>query len=277
MITTTGIPVATAIHNDPSQSLFPLATSSEVDMFTYRASFRLPGGTEGLLMRGSFTVTVLYGGHDPPVNALYMSAFIGFYYGKTILGRPVVQSIRIGSIIFYPKWYDIGGQPHDLYMVTPLFMVNDTIEDGQLTGGTLLIDSDAVSRYVIEFGGTIVIGGLAFVLGDGLEVPLAQDRVEIVLEKCFNDYDPRAASLHDTDNLTFTSDSSMLTVTANGAAIVPFVVILDTLIGFFLICTGCVLVLLMILHLTGRKKLPFGRMRTLFMHRSERPQGTAQM
>jgi hypothetical protein len=273
-IMTTGIPFAAATAKNTSQSLLPEATSYEVDAFTYRASLRLPDGTEGLLMRGSFTVTFLYEHHQPTVNELYMSVYIGFYYGKTMLGRSVVQSIKIASIAFYPKWYDSRGYPHDLYMVAPLFVLNDSIDDGQLTGGIFLMDGDAVSQYIMEFGGTVVIDKLAFVLGDGLEVPLAQDRVEIILEKYYNDYGPQAASLHDTDNLTFTSDSSMLTVTANGAAIVPYIVILDTLVGFFLICTGCVLVLLIILHLTGRMKLPFGRMRTLFMHGSERPQST---
>lgn len=266
VISVISIPVAAVADTCNVQPLFPKLQSFDIDEFTYRASFRLPDGTEGLLMRSSFAVTYLYQHNCPPVSQLYMSVQMAFYYGRTMMSRPVLQNVSVGSIAFYPKWHDAAGHLHDTYMVHPLFVLNDTIGDGQAIGRTLLMDSRAFSRYVIDFGGTLVIDRLVFVLGDGLEVPLTQGRAEIVLEKYYNDFDSRAASLNSIDNLTSLADTSMIAVVANGNTFIPFIVILDGAIALSLFGTAALLILLTTLHLTGRMKIPLGRVRTL-MHR----------
>jgi hypothetical protein len=260
------VPVAALTNTVKARPLSPEIQSSDVDGFAYRASFRLPGGLEGLLIRSSFAVTYLYQSQPPILSQLYMSVEMAFIYGKTILGRAVIQNISIGSIAYYPKWHDSSGHLHDMYMVNPLFAFNGSIADGQQAGGTLLMDSEAFSMYVIDLGGTLVIDRLVFILGDGQQVPLVQGKAEIVLEKYYNDFDPQAASLHATDNLTSTADSRMLTVFASGDAIIPLIVVLDYIIAFSLIGTAFLLIVFIVLHRTGRIRLPFGRVRTL-MHR----------
>jgi hypothetical protein len=155
-----------------------------------------------------------------------------------------------------------------MYMVSPLFAFNDSIADGQEAGGTLLMDSEAFSMYVIDFGGTLVVDRLVFILGDSQRVALVHGTAEIVLEKYYNDFDPRAASLYATDNLTSAADSKMLMVFASGDAIIPFIVVLDYIIAFSLIGAAFLLIVLIVLNRTGRIRLPFGRARIL-MHRPE--------
>ncbi len=266
VITVAIVPVAASTNTTTARPLSPEIQSYDVDGFVYRASFRLPGGLEGLLIRSSFAVTYLYQSQPPILSQLYMSVEMAFIYGKTILGRAVIQNISIESVAYYPKWHDSSGHLHDMYMINPLFAFNGSIADGQEAGGTLLMDSEAFSMYVIDFGGTLVIDRLVFILGDGQQIPLVQGKAEIVLEKYYNDFGPQAASLHATDNLTSTADSRMLTVFASGNPIIPLIVVLDYIISFSLMGTAFLLIVLIVLHRTGRIRLPFGRVRTL-MHR----------
>ncbi len=255
-------PNFTAAVADTGQSPSPAVETFEIDVFTYRVSIRLPDGTEGLLVRGKFTVIYLYEHHQPTVTEHYMSVSVGFYYGETVLGRAVLQNVTCNSIAFYPKWHDSTGRLHDLYMTTHLFMFNDSIRNGQFVGEMLLMDPESASRYISDFGGTLVINGLTFVLSDGTEVVVTEGTIEIVLEKFYNDYAPAPAILGGSSNLTYSADSSMMIVAASGSASVPFIVLLDSLIVVAIVGTAGTLLILITLHLTGHVRLPFGRVRS---------------
>lgn len=269
----TNAPNLTAAVTDTGQSPSPAAQTFEIDAFTYRVSIRLPDGTEGLLVRGRFTVIYLYEHHQPTVTEHYMSVSVGFYYGETVLGRAVLQNITCNSIAFYPKWHDSTGRLHDLYMTTHLFVLNDSIRNGQLVGEMLLMDPESASRYISDFGGTLVINGLTFVLSDGTEVVVTEGTIEIVLEKFYNDYAPAPAVLGGSSNLTYSVDSAMMTVVAGGSASVPFIVVLDTFIAVAIAGTACALMILIILHLTGHMRLPFGKVRTRLLRQTSLRKG----
>jgi len=253
---------------DTGQSPSPAVTTFEIDVFTYRVSIRLPDGTEGLLVRGRFTVIYLYEHHQPTVTEHYMSVSMGFYYGETVLGRAVLQNVTCNSIAFYPKWHDSTGRFHNLYMTTHMFMLNDSVRNGQLVGEMLLMDPESASRYISDFGGTLVISGLTFVLTDGTEVVVTEGTIEIVLEKLYNDYAPTPAVLEGSSNLTYSADTSMMIVFSSGSASVPFIVLLDSLIAAAIVGAACTLLILIALHLTGHIRLPFGKVRTRILRQT---------
>ena len=256
------VPNFTAAVAETGQSPSPAVETFEIDAFTYRVSIRLPDGTEGLLVRARFIVTYLYEHHQPTVTEHYMSASVGFYYGETVLGRAVLQNITCNSIAFYPKWHDSTGRLRDLYMTTHMFMLNDSVRNGQLVGEMLLMDPESASRYISDFGGTLVINGLTFVLSDGTEVVVTEGTIEIALEKSYNDYAPAPAVLGGSSNLTYSADRSMMIVVSSGSASTPFIVVLDSFIAVAVAGAAGTLLILMVLHLTGHIRLPFGKFKT---------------
>jgi hypothetical protein len=245
----------------------PGAALFEVDSFTYRASFRLADGTEAFLIRSSYRATYLYQHHQPSVNQHYMSASVGFYFGKTMIGRSIVQSVTFDEIAFYPFWTDSAGIDHDLLFDEALFSVHDNVTDGMLVGGMLLIDDEAISQYLPMIGGTYVFTGLEVLLDDGATMTVGDGSFQIQVQKYSNEYIPRAAVLEDSDNVSYESDSRYITLTS--AASTPLIVFLDLVIGSTLLGTGTVLLALVVLHMKGKIVLPLDRVRTHLVHRLE--------
>jgi hypothetical protein len=236
----------------------------EVDSFTYRTTFRLADGTDALLMRGLFVV-YWFGMHQTPfVNEHRMSVTIGFYYGRTMLGRSVVQEARTDGVGFYPWWHDSAGWEHDTFPGTPLCSVTGTIADSEMLSGMLLMDPESQAILIPDFGGTLVINRLTLVMSDGSEYVAIEETLEIRLEKNYNDVMPHAATLSGPENVSYVSSTELLTVTVTGSA--PLILWIDLVAGVSLIGAGAVLLILTGLHLLGRIRLPTGRWRRIVVH-----------
>ncbi len=249
---------AAAASLDSNDTFGPELQVYEVDSFVYRASFKLSDGTEILLVRSTFSIYYLF--HPlPRVAEHYVSAFIGFYYGKTMLGRSIVSEVVIEEVAFYPKWSDIAGSNHDLLFGAPIFVLSESIADKELARGTILIDESPLSRYVQQFGGTLVFTGLKFVLEDGREITLSDDSIQIVLEKHYNDFLPREATLTGEDNVTYLSDENSINFTAQGSA--PLLALLDLILAYTMMGLGVAIVIPGILHFKGRITLSTARLR----------------
>lgn len=238
----------------PQRALF------EVGEFTYRASFQLEDGTEALLIRSAYKALFLYQHHQPTLNHHYISVSIGFYFGKTMLGRSLIQSMSYDEIAFYPKWQDSAGYAHDLYLDTPAFSISGIMTDGRMVGGYMLIDDDAISQYLPMFGGTLVLSGLVLELIDGSEVSFGDEPISITLEKYSNEFHPENATLADGDVIYESSDGYIYINTAGSSQIV---VLIDLIIGLAMIGTAGVIVLLGLLHLRGMVHLPISRITTM--------------
>jgi hypothetical protein len=226
------------------------------DVFTYQVSFRLTDGTELFTIRSRFTILYFFHSGYPPAKEHHMTVSIGFYYGKTMLGRPIISGVSVEDLSFYPKWVDSTGIGHDLVMDIPVFSLNDSIFDGQRTGGMILLDTDAVISYLPEFGGTFVLRGVVFTLDDGTEVTMSDDPIQIVLEKHNNDLHPRNATVRGIDGSSYSSDSEIAILATQGSA--PLVVLLDLILAYSLIGLIGLTTLLVALHIKGKIRLPLG-------------------
>jgi len=224
----------------------------EIDFFSYRAAFKLADGTDALLIRSSYKINFLYQHHHPTLNEHYMTVTLGFYFGKTMLGRPLIQNMSFDEITFYPKWQDSAGYPHDLFMDTPVLTISGPMTDGRMVGGSLLIDSDAISQYLPMYGGYLVISGLKLDLIDGTKVEIA-DTFYIELEKYSNEFYPRNATLTG-ENLDFDIDDGYVNIKDVGPS--QFVMLLDLFLGIAIIGTTGVAVVMGILHAKGRITIP---------------------
>lgn len=239
----------------------PAAEVFEIDSFTYRASFKLTDGTEAMQIRARFTMYYFYRHHQPTVNEHRLSAVVGFYFGKTLLGRPLVSAAETNSIAFYPWWYNSQGLKHDTLMETPLVSVVGSIQDSVMETGMVLVDPDSVSQIIPAFGGTFVIDGLRFVMDDGSVQVVTEGTIQIRLEKQYNDYGPEVATLSAADNLSYTADPSIVTISLTGAA--PLIMWVDCAVALSLIGLGILATVLIALHMTGRITLPLGRIRQM--------------
>lgn len=239
----------------------PGAQVFEVDSFTYRASFKLADGTEAMQIRARFTMYFFYRHHQPTVNEHHLSAVVGFYFGKTLLGRPLVSAAETNSIAFYPWWYDSRGVEHDTLMETPLVSVAGSIQDAVMETGMVLVDPESASEVIPAFGGTFVIDGLRFVMDDGSVQVVTDDTVQIRLEKQYNDFGPEIATLSSADNLSYTADPNVVTIILTGSA--PFIMWVDYAVGLSLIGLGVLAIALIALHMTGRITLRLGRLRQM--------------
>jgi hypothetical protein len=248
-------------------NLVPALSQRKIDEFGYRLSFRLEDGVEIFSMRATFRITYLYTQQspqtsgDPDFSRHNMYTFVGFYYGKTMLGRPVIRNVLADYIAFYPKWHDSAGYPHDLLPSLPMLMLNDTIGDGQLAATTIIIDDAAVASHISEFGGTFVFSGLIFVMDDGSEILLSEEDVQVRVEKYNNEVNPNAAALLNAGSVTYTSDTDRFTATLNGVA--PWVVAFDAVAAVMLWGSFFVFSTLAVLHANGRIKLPLHRLRRI--------------
>ncbi|TFF86705.1 hypothetical protein EU519_00960 [Candidatus Thorarchaeota archaeon] len=243
----------------------PGAAVFEVDSFNYRASFDLEDGTEALLIRAEFTVSYFYRHHHPTVSEHHMTAFLGFYYGRTILGRSVLTDIEVDRIAFYPWWHDSAGYLTDHYPDRPMFTINDSVKDGMLTYNTFLMDDEPISKVIPDFGGRLVFDELTFVLSDGTQKTISNGTIEILLEKNYNDLAPQSATLNSTEDLSYSADYRTIRVTTPAAA--PLLTILDRFLVFSLMGGGLVFVVLMGLHIKGVVCLPFEKLRQSILDR----------
>ncbi|MDF1538190.1 MAG: hypothetical protein P1Q69_04745 [Candidatus Thorarchaeota archaeon] len=232
----------------------------EVGDFTYRASFQLEDGTEALLIRSAYKAMFLYQHHQPTLNHHYISVSIGFYFGKTVLGRSLIESMNYDEIAFYPKWQDSAGYAYDMYLDTAVFSITGSMTDGRLVGGYMLIDDNAISQYLPMFGGTLVLSGLVLGLIDGSEVSFGDEPISITLEKYSNKFYPENATLTEGD-ITYESSDGYINISTAGASQV--VVLIDLFIGLAMIGTAGTVVLLGLLHLRGMVKLPISRITSM--------------
>jgi len=244
---------------EASDTFTPKLYAFDVDEFTYRISFVLADDTEVLLIRAKFGMIFLSQERDPPVSQHFMTALVGFYYGKTMLGRSLIQSMNFDSIGYYAIWQDIALRYHDFVNETGLFELTDTVRDGQMVGGTQLIDPQATSRFIHLMGGTMVIQNLSFTMSDGSEISVGD--MEIKMTKHYNEDKPYAAVLETEENLTYRSDTAYLTITNSGFA--PVIVAMDLVLGYTLIGGAAALIILMILQLKGKISIPFSRITRL--------------
>ena len=245
-------------------NLLPAIGQDTIDEFGYRLSFRLEDGVEIFLIRATFRVTYLYAlqrTEDPSLNRHSMYTLLGFYYGKTMLGRPVIKAVRADYIAFYPKWHDSAGYPHDLLPILPMLMINDTIRDGQLALTTITIDDTPFSSHISEFGGTFVFSGLIFVMQDGSEILLSEENVQLRVEKYNNEANPREAVLLNADSVTYASDTDHFTATLSGVA--PWFVALDAVVAVILWGSFLTFSALAVLHANGRIELPLYKLRRI--------------
>ncbi|MHA2135536.1 MAG: hypothetical protein ACW99J_16890 [Candidatus Thorarchaeota archaeon] len=239
----------------------------ERDSFTYRVSFRLSDGTELFVIRSKFTILYFYHDGYPPANEFHMTASVGFYYGKTVLGRPIVADLSVEDLSFYPKWRDSAGIEHDLVMDIPMFRLNSSVFDGMRTGGMLLLDPDAVISYLPRFGGTFVLRGVTVTLDDGTELTMSDDTIRIVLDKHNNNLHADNATVYGNGGLSYTSDGEIATLAADGSA--PFVVLLDLILAYSLIGMAGSATLLILLHVKGRIRLSLGPLRRITSSRAQ--------
>ncbi len=210
-----------------------IGSLSEIDSFSYRVSFRTADGAELLLIRARFQITYLYQRHQPSISQHYLSGAVGFYFGKTALGRSLVQEARVQRIEFRPQWHDALGYFHGPESTPRLFTLSNNVSDGQMVTGSIQLDMDAVSRYLPDFGGVLVIQDMVLVLDDGSEIVITNDTIEIEFEKNFNRVLPDAARVvHDAMNHTSTAADGVLTISLRDAA--SAIVLLDLVAAVFM-------------------------------------------
>lgn len=263
------LPAAHAADNR-SRNLTPAVGRDLVDEFGYRLSFKLEDGVEIFSIRATFRVIFTYAQEIETVGEPFfrrhnMYALVGFYYGKTMLGRAVIDNVLADYVGFYPKWHDSAGYPHDLLPTFPMFMLNDTIRDGQLVGTTLVMDDESVASYISEFGGTFVFSGLRFVMTDGTEMLLSEDDVQVRVEKYNSEITPREAVLLNAGSLTYTSDTDYFIATLDGLA--PWFVAFDAVVAVLLWGSFGTLSVLGFLHVKGRITLPLYKLRRIRVDR----------
>ncbi|MHA1637059.1 MAG: hypothetical protein ACTSUO_00505 [Candidatus Thorarchaeota archaeon] len=230
----------------------------EVGRFTYRASFQLDDGTEFFLIRSSYQITFLFQHHEPVLRQHFFSASVGFYFGKTMLGRPIVQSVEFDSLAFYPKWLSSAGYSFDLLGDTPVVELGGAVNDGQLLHGMMLIDNYALTKDMAMFGGTYVFSNLIITLDDGSIIDFDEEDFHIEVSQNDNEYVPEDAILLGEGSSEYNFEPRIVNI--NTGTSVPTIVYLDIIIGYFLIGTGIVLLGLVILHLKGRIVLPIEKM-----------------
>ena len=231
----------------------------DVGQFTYRASFQLEDGTEAFLIRSSYQITFLFQHHQPVIRQHFFSASLGFYFGKTMVGRPITQSVEFDSLAFYPKWLSSAGYSFNLLGDTPLVALENSVNDGQLAYGMMLIDNYAITKSIAMFGGTFVFSNLMITLDDGSVIDFGEEDLYIGVEQNNNEYTPEDAILLGGGNPEYDFETRMINI--NTGASIPIIVYLDLIIGYFLIGTGIVLLGLIILHIKGKIVLPIERMK----------------
>ncbi|TXT56993.1 MAG: exported protein of unknown function [Candidatus Thorarchaeota archaeon] len=252
MIMTPTVAATTLNDSNPVAQQFQ---AFEIDAFTYRIAFQLSDGTEIFLIRCSFKIMYFYQHHHPTITEHYLQSYVGFYFGKSALGRPLVSSASATNLAFYPKWVDSAGYPHDLLGDEASFSLSGQIVDGQLTGNFQLLDPLAASRYIPEFGGTFTFEGLKITLVDGVEIDLSEENIQLEIIKELNEYNPNEPDVSfDNNNITFSNTRGYTYLNIGGAA--PLLLIIDLILLVSFISLAIVGIAVLILWLKGRIALP---------------------
>ncbi|HDD67757.1 MAG TPA: hypothetical protein ENG31_03970 [Candidatus Thorarchaeota archaeon] len=228
----------------------PGITVFEVDSFTYRASFLLTDGTEALLLRGRFEVFYLYRHHHPTVSEHVMSVTLGFYYGKTILGRHLLTNVTIDSLSFLPRWHDSAGYSHGPDDIPPLFEINGSLADGAMVGGSQVIDDNPVSRYIPDFGGILVLRGLRLVLSTEETVSIGSDELRFSFSKRLNNHVPEEAQVLGVNNTAYAVGEGVIALKTNGQP--PIIIITDTVTFGALVVAAAIASVVTLPRLRGR-------------------------
>ncbi|MBD3405472.1 MAG: hypothetical protein GF411_04965 [Candidatus Lokiarchaeota archaeon] len=246
-------PSVMAAENDGSKKISPKLQTFEIDAFTYRISFQLSDGIEIFLLRCSFKTLYLYQHHHPTVSKHYFQSYVGFYFGKSPLGRSLVSSIDVTNLAFYPQWIDSRGDPHNMLGETPAFAINGKIRDGQLSGNFQLIDPYASSRYLLQFGGTFEFKGLVITLAEGTKYNLTENTIHIEIVKEFNEYNPNEPDIA-SGNIAHDSFANYAYLTIEGPT--PLLQLLDLVVLISAVSLVLVSISLFILWFKGRIDLP---------------------
>lgn len=215
----------------------------EIDSFTYRIAITADNGIDLFLIRGTYQVYYHYQHHQPTVSEHHYFVLIGFYFGRTVLGRPLISNVSASQIAFYPQWQDATGVMHDLVGDHPLIMINDSISDQQIIGATMLMVRFPVSRYLPQFGGQWEIIGLNLTLTDGTRVEIPH--IQISLTKHNNNRLPVVTSFNSTSPITYSADNTRLAITL--AVPASAIVIIDSIMlysGTFLLASLFVLAII---------------------------------
>ncbi len=238
-----------AASNRVTHRFHPNLQAFDVDTFDYHIAFDFLDNTTALLIRARFTMMYLYQHHQPTISQHYFSVLMGFYYGTTVLGRPIIQSAECDSLAFYPFWLDGMGIVHDLLFERSVISMTGTLINGRMIGGMILADPHVLTRYVVMMGGTLVISGLTIHLADGTAITLANKSISIFLLKRFNDHSPTAARFSG-PNLTCRSDEHTLTVTVPSNS--PIMIIVDSVVSAVLVGITAFALAVMALHRWGK-------------------------
>jgi hypothetical protein len=249
----------------------PNRTITDIGEFTYRASFQLEDGTEVFLVRSKFLITFLHQHSNPVLRQHFFSASLGFYFGKTMLGRPIAQSVEFDNFAFYPKWLSSAGEYVDLVDRVALIELPNSVGDGQLAYNMMLIDTHALTQNMAMFGGTFEFTNLRITLDDGSIIEFGDQDLQIEVIQNSNDYVPENAELFSEGNLEVDHDYNIIYI--NTGISVPLIVYVDLVLGYFLIGTGIVFLGLIILHRKGKITLPTDRLKGVF---ARTPPGVAE-
>jgi hypothetical protein len=263
LISSIAIEGVVAAKNPAERTFSPSYARVTVDDFGYRISFQLSDGVEILSIRGSFWLQYSYPTdaiREQPIRRHTMYVNLGFYYGKTALGRNIVQTINVDMVAFFPKWIDSGGYPHNLYLDTPMFLFDSVLPDGARVYTGMRLDEDAISRYMAYFGGTLVFSDLSFVLDDGTQIDVGT--VEIELIKYSSSLSPQVDLVGEPANVTYVSNTDILTAATEGIG--PLIYAVDLVVAAALWVTGGTLLILAYLHRKGRITLSAGRITSRF-------------
>jgi len=226
----------------------------EVGYFTYKAKFTFDDGTELFTLRSAYRANYLF---QQTKGYHFLSVSFGFYFGKTMIGRSVVQSVEFDKISFYPKWKNSAGYSFDLLGDTPVAEINGTIEDGEIVNEMMMIDDAAISRMLPMFGGAYVFTNLTVVLDGGEIVDFGENDIQISVEQYGNEFSPRDAVVSGGDDLEYETETRVVLINTQASA--PFILLLDMILGIFILGTSGVIVILTILHVKGRIVLPLDR------------------
>jgi hypothetical protein len=199
-----------------------------------------------------------------------MRISVGFYYGKTLLGRSIIDSIEFDELAFYAKWIDSAGYSFDLKGEEDMFSLSGSVEDGKLVAVTRLLDDDARSRYMPLFGGTYVVTNLKITLID--EMVIDYGDVEIEVLKSANEFTARDAQLTSEKNLTYESDAKYLEIASSVQT--PLIVFVDAFFAVTLMGGVSVTAILILLHIRGRIELPIGRLKGIIGKQRDRNEET---
>lgn len=265
-------PRVDAARARPTEDVTPKLQVFLIDEFTYRVSFRLSDDVEVLLLRGAFRLMYYYQHHHPTVSKHHLSAVIGFYYAKTVLGRSLIESAEADSVAFYPMWKGFAGEMHDWRGEGPALEFNDTLVDGQMRSTYPMIINKPISRYLPSFGGIFVIDGLRIHLRDGSSIDVSDDSMTIELEKRSGKIHPEGSFYPVNTNLSYESSVQMMTLTVPAGS-ASMLLVTDMIMVISLAGVSISAVTVFILHRFNRIHISLERIRGVLESQQQHSDG----